>query len=390
MANKKYVTIKHKNISPKLIEAEYDKADVFPKEKSLSHVAQTNNINTNSSAPFEGLMKLASNNTIKSKLGGIVSSFEGVMKSGKIQNKVAETILLRYQTPLLRAIVSLAGYPSFTDLYNKIKVGGSGLSAAEQVEFIEAATKASEEGYQQESSRVNQRKKEKKKIDGIQINVIEEIEDSYDSEIPLKKVEAGFDITTAIHNKIPVYNFTGFIADSSIQELQEDGSIKTLSVEDIKKEIINIRDSKIAFDIEFSEEVGANGTIRKRESISNCYFSSLSFSRTNNNINGYDISFSVIPVVEASVEKVEKIITATKTNNIAKKKTTRVIGSEEYAKLRAKQAIPKDTEVINIKNLGVSSKYNFYKKVLPDDIAREYAGKPPREPGLTTPTVRSF
>ena len=337
--------IKHKNIPPKLVHADYDKKFVEASVATLNSILTANNINVDSAKPFEKTMRLASNNTPKNYLQNIVRAFEDIIKSGRIENKAAESILLRYQTPLIRLAASIGGYSSFTDLFDRIKTGGTGLTNQEIVNLVKAFQEASEDKFQELSENLNIKKRELQEVGGLPITLVESFKKTYDSEVPLKRIEAGYEITTYIHNKTPVYSFEGLIvggvetlgekttsftslAGNNIRvdgttisgsigaSFTEEISNSVLSSEDLVKELVDIRNSKITFDIEFDREfdIYANKYVQK-ETLKDCLFLDLTFSRNSKNLHSYVVSFSVVPITKGSIQKVTEKFTGTKTGD---------------------------------------------------------------------------
>jgi len=297
-----YIIIKHKNAKPALVVAEYDKDTVSKFASTINEQLAANNVPTEASKQTNTFFKLMSNKAPFNKIGGISKAIEDIVKSGRIENTIAQSLFLRYATTPLRGVCSIAGYPSFTDLYDRIKFGGTALTLAEREEFIKALEEASQEEYKNISINLNENKFEKiRAVNGLPITNIETVDDTYESEIPLKRVEKGFDIATYLYNKNESYSFTGFITDVT----RADGTVS--NVESVKQELIDIRNSKISFDVEFAEEIqNSTGKARQRPELIDCFFSSISFSRSNKAVNGYKVSFSLLPIKEGVVERAEK------------------------------------------------------------------------------------
>lgn len=334
MAGKNFLVIKHKNITPKAVDIEYDSSWVNSTTQALNDVLKANNIKPTATKSFKNVLKTISNIAPSYKIGNVSRALEEIITNGKVSNKLIESDLLKYANVPLRNVAQQMGYSTFGELYNNIKFDATGLGKTDREKFINANKAAGEQHYTRLVVQHNIKRQEKKDNNGIEISLVKSFSHSFDSEVPLKRVENNFDITNSVYNKTGEISFECFVASS-----------KDVDVEDIISQIQAIRDSKITFDLEFKKYT-IGKIIYDKPPIKDCLFTSLSYERSTNGINGYDISFSVVPVIKGVVQITnEKIVASVKTKtkngnkstNTTKKSTTKPTGNNKDAKVVQKQ-----------------------------------------------------
>lgn len=255
-----------------------------------------------SSSPFKNLTQIISNVAPDNHVKSVATGINHLLQNGKFPSASIENYTLRYLNPYFKNVSKQMGYGSFSELYSKIKFDGLGMTSLEQKSFTEANQKASEEvlNWLRESTNTVESTK-----DGILVNIVTSDEETYESEVPMKRVEEGFDLTSYVYNKNIERRFTGYIADKELSIVQKINNINTAQeisdAESIKNLLVKIRDSKITFDVEIGNE----------KPLENCLFSSLSFTKTPDTGNGYIVNFSIVPIIKGNIETTKKKITAT-------------------------------------------------------------------------------
>lgn len=334
MAGKNFLVIKHKNITPKAVDIEYDSSWVNSTTQALNNVLKANNIKPTATKSFKNVLKTISNIAPSYKIGNVSRALEEIITNGKVSSKLIESDLLKYANVPLRSVAQQMGYSTFGELYNNIKFDATGLGKVEREKFINANKTAGEQHYTKLVVQHNENRQRIRFVEGIEISLVKSFSHSFDSEVPSKRVENNFDITNSVYNKTGETSFECFIASSN-----------DIDVEDIIEQIQAIRDSKITFDLEFKEYTVGDFTYNKPP-IKDCLFASLSYERSTNGINGYDISFSVMPVTKGIVQITSEKLVGTvktkqqvnnKTSKIKKKSTTKPIGNNKNININIKQ-----------------------------------------------------
>lgn len=338
-----YILIKAKSFKTKVYDIEYDKYLNEQISQGINSILNKNGIEQESSNTFKKALKtfigIAPKNEIKIAAKGLEDILNGKFSTERIENYT-----LKMYNPILRNISKKLGYSSWTELYSKIKYNGIGLGNQEIQDFIDKFKDVSNEQDDKITQLLNEKLQEQNKyieLDGLAIDLVDEDTHTYESEVPLKKVEDGFDIASYVYNKNEERSFTGFITDNQFR-----------TAYDIKQDLISIRNEKKTFDIEINEE---------DEELKDCLFTSLVFSRDSSTGNGYNIAFSIIPIVKGNTKILNKRFEGI--SNGDKKHSSSGKGNKKTPTKASKNVKPNQYEYTSLpKEIG-AIKNNLYARI---------------------------
>lgn len=319
MAGNTYLIIKWGDIKTSITQLEYNKNDV---EKTNTNITSANKgifsklSDLTSSKPFKKTMQIVSNiapTNSQNKVSKLAVGLSNLSTGNPFSSAKMENLSLKFLNPVFSATSQSLGYNSFSELYSKIKFGGLGMTSEEAKAFTKTSAVTAEQLAVQKEYSIN---KKKSIVNGIVINVIDSDDESYDSEVPERKVENGYDLSAYVHNSNKKRSFKGYIAGGEFFKTNLLSGINVVneqtSAEDMKELLVQIRDSKTTFDV----EVGNEGEIK------DCLFSSLSFSKSNSTLNGYEISFDIQPIYKDNIELVSANYKDTNKSSGSNKKGT--------------------------------------------------------------------
>ena len=306
MAGKSYLIIYWGDIKTEVTEFVYNKKETDKKVNNITSANKTlftKSTSLNSSSPFKNTMKFISNiipTNAGNKVAKVANGISNLLGGNGFSTIKLENLSLKYLNPIFNATSQKMGYSSFSELYTKIKYGaGSSFSTAEIDDFTAQCNLSAKELIEMRESTGNRKKSVK---NGIIINVITSDEEKYSSEVPMRKVESGYDLTSYVHNSNKNRSFSGYISGKTLSDVAKLESISLIneqvSAEQIKHLLVQIRDSKTTFNVQVGSE----------EIISNCLFTDLSFAKNNKTENGYEISFEIQPIVKDDIKIVSSNI----------------------------------------------------------------------------------
>lgn len=294
--NRSVWRITHKKREENIVEINYNPAEQQQNEANMFYGAATTTDIVTSSNPFKNIAKIIGNTAPPNKYGDITRAMISSSTEKKFPSLRVESAALKYLTPTFRDMATSLGYASFNEFYARIRSGGSGL-LNEAKDILNSAKDSGAKRVDEANLEANKKLNAFNEGNDLYINVVTDYEESYKTEVPLKRVEGGFDVASYVYNPNEEYSFSGFITD--VRDVN--GNI-LVTTQDIKNELKRIRETKTTFNMQNTET---------EEFIEECLFTSLSFKQTSNGINGYDVSFSVIPIKKGEVQTVQTLFKAT-------------------------------------------------------------------------------
>ena len=281
------VIIKWGSFKTKIVDIPFNEDFFKEVSETLKGSAQESNLSPNTSKVLKTTAKIlpAVVPTTSAKIA--VRGLEDLITGGNFSTENIQNETVKALNPVFRRTASKMGYKTISELMDRIKFGGAPLEGVILQEFLNKLNESSSEEYEKYVKQQNLKLQENKvigEVDGILIKVITNYDENLASEIPLRKVEKGFDVTSHVYNKSRDLSFVGNIFDIE----PNDNNAFT-----VKENLKKIRNSKTTFTVE----------IIGKEIIEKCLFESLSFTKTNQFRNGYEVNFRISSINESEIKR---------------------------------------------------------------------------------------
>lgn len=232
-------------------------------------------------------------------MGRTMSSLYDIVKDGKIGNREVAGSFLNSCTNELDATAVAMGLPSASSLYEALMPDGSGIIATDFLNhFAKQSKKHSDDVLERENTN-----KSATKV--IKLKIITDETESYSSELPRRRTEKGFNYVDYVNNEEPTFEFNAIIGGVGIDLYA------------IKDSLIEIRNSKMPFDVYINDKVN-----KKQYHHKNCLFETLNFSSDTSSDNTKNISLTLQPIPEHTIktQAIKPISTGTATRKQGKSK----------------------------------------------------------------------
>lgn len=243
-------------------------------------------------------------------MGRTMSSLYDVVKDGKISNREVAGSFINSCTNELDATAVAMGLPSASSLYEALMPDGSGIIATDFLNhFAKQSKKHADDVLEQENTN-----KSATKV--LKLKIITDETESYSSELPRRRTEKGFNYVDYVNNEEPTFEFNAIIGGVGIDLYA------------MKDSLIEIRNSKIPFDVYINDKVN-----KKQYHYKNCLFETLNFSSDTSSDNTKNISLTLQPIPEHTIKtQAIKPISNTSTRKQGKSKKS----VKKNTKLKAK------------------------------------------------------
>ena len=212
-------------------------------------------------------------------IGRIQSSIYDIMADGKISNTEVAGAFVNSCVNELDSAAIKAGFPSVDALYGAIKPDGQGVAK----DFMNHFQKASKETS---AIVLQQKNKIAQDTTVLKFPLVTDDSETWASELPTRKTEAGFDIIDAIENSNITKDFTVNIVHNEY---------KGINMYTTKAVLEKIRDSKIPFDVYVNDPINKKQLVWKY-----CFFSNVNF--TFEGTNAYNCTMSITKIPQYTVK----------------------------------------------------------------------------------------
>jgi len=295
---------------------------------------------------------LASKALPKSTLGRINSSLYDIVADGKISNREVATDFISSCNGELDNVAIQLGLPSASSLYSAIMPDGSGVIATDFLNgFAKSAVKISDDTLAQENEN-------KVATRVLKLKLVIGGNESYSSELPKRRTEKGFNYVDYVNNNEPSFDFTTII-----------GGVGH-NMYDMKDALIEIRNSKLPFDVYINDSVN-----KKQYHYKNCLFENLDFDTDNVSVNSKQctMAFEQIPENTIKTTKLTGTSTTSKRKQSGSKKR---ISSNTKNKTRVQGSVKKTFTV------SEKFKINGIKDVISSKLKNNPSYNPLKDPSM--------
>lgn len=314
---------------------EYD-TEIKQSSKNLLNNVLKSNIATVALAGFTSAIgqNIAGKALSNATLGRINSSIYDIMSDGKINvQEVAEDFIGSCTNALDNAATD-AGYPTPSSLYTALTTGSGVISK----DFTKILAKKMDGENKENNKLANS-----SEITVLTFKIVTSDKESWSSDIPTRKTEKGFEVATAISNHNKTKDFDVLLCTDSRQGTD---------MYQLKNQLEEIRNNKVPFDVYVNDK-----DVYNQYKMTNCLFSTLSF--TPNGKNTIDCSMSISEIPEWDVQMVKLDSTykgkyqSSSSDGNAKSGVSSVKKTAESA---AKTAKPKVQQIIKTRILDEKTK----------------------------------